>query len=250
MLTSSSDYTHGRLTTFLHAMPILRRGPASNLRANCLLNTDSLRTVEDYLSDYNQIPDITTLDALAQILILVRQNEELPCPLADYTFYTWSKPGPYTFYVLLPRKEFTKWFYSLFFRLALLMKIDLAMEMKIVFTPHHLCVLFRLITQLRGFGYPSHWLSEPLLNLTNNTVIATARPPRTKSMRPADVKREYPEKKLCLRHSHTSPLLLARFSSLYFPSSSAYPQFQMPPKPTNTVSSFPDTRTSRLNRVA
>ena len=178
-------------------MPILLRGPAANLRANCLRNSDSWRTVEDYLSDYNQIPNTSTLDALAQVLIIVRENPALQYPLADYTFYTWSTAGPHNFSALLPRKQFTKWFYSLFFRLVLPMKLVLAMKTKIIFSPLNLCILLRLITQLRGFGYPSHWLSEPLLNIIHNAVTTTARPPRAKPMRPADVKRNYPDKKLC-----------------------------------------------------
>lgn len=196
-------------------MPILRRGPGSTLRACCLRNSDSWNTVEDYLSDYNQIPDTNTLDALAQVLVLVHGNEKCTYPLADYTFYTWSRPGPHTFSSLLPRRLFTKWFYSLFFRLALPIQVDLALKLKIIFSPLNFCTLFRLIAQLRGFGYPSHWLSEALLNLIHSTVTTTARPPRTKPMRPADVKREYPLRKLCtVPFSHELATLARIFQPL------------------------------------
>ncbi len=192
-----SDYTHGHLTTLLHAMPILRRGPGANLRANCLRSSGSWHTVEDYLSDYNQIPDTGTFDSLAQVQVLIRENTAMAYPMTDYTFYAWSKAGPHTFSSLLPRKKFTKWLYALFFRLALPMTLNLMRNMEIIISPLNLCVLLRLLTQLRSFGYPSHWLSEPLLNIIRNTMNTTARPPRTKPMRPADVRREYRDRELC-----------------------------------------------------
>jgi hypothetical protein len=196
-------------------MPILRRGPDANLRATCLRNSDSWQTVEDYLADYNQIPDTSTLSALSQIQVLIRENTQMAYPMADYTYYTWSVAGPHIFPSLLPRKKFTKWFYSLFFRLALPMTLNLVDNMRVIFSPLNLCVLLRLITQLRSFGYSSHWLSEPLLNIIYNTVNTTARPPRTKPMRPVDVKREYRDKKLCTApFSHELATLARLFQPL------------------------------------
>lgn len=97
------------------------------------------------------------------------------------------------------------------------MTLNLVQNMKIIFSPLNLCVLLRLITQLRGFGYPSHWLSEPLLNIIHNTVITTARPPRTKPMRPADVKREYRDRKLCTAPFAHELGTLAQFFSHLLP---------------------------------
>jgi hypothetical protein len=107
-----SDYTHGHLTTFLHAKPILRRVPNANLRATCLRNSGSWQTVEDYLADYNQIPDTSTLESLTQVQILIRENPQLPCPMADLHILHLIQSRSHPFTSRLPRKKFTKWFGS------------------------------------------------------------------------------------------------------------------------------------------
>ncbi|KAE8445339.1 hypothetical protein EG329_013461 [Mollisiaceae sp. DMI_Dod_QoI] len=196
-------------------MPIVRRSPAANLRANCLRNSDSFSDVEDYLSEYQLIPDVTTLKALTQVAVLVRGNTELPYPLADFTFYSWCQPTiKHDFSSLLPRKAFTKWFYALFFRLALPFEQDIFQHSKVIHSPLNLTILFRLITHLQTLGYPSHWMSELLNNIVENKVTTTARPPRTKPLRPADVRREYRSRHLC-----TSPFAqeMATLARLFQP---------------------------------
>jgi hypothetical protein len=59
------------------------------------------------------------LQQLAQAFILIRENGELPWPMADYTCYAWLKLEPHTYPDLLPRGAFAKWFYGVFFRWAL-----------------------------------------------------------------------------------------------------------------------------------
>jgi hypothetical protein len=206
----------GHLSTFLYALPILRRSPAANVKANCLRNSDSFDKVEDYLSEYQLIPDDVALAALSQVAILIRENPDLPYPLADYTFYLWSQPNlKHEFSSLLSRKAFSKWFYGLFFRLALPYYQDLTQHMKIIFSPLNLTILFRLTTHLHTLGYPSHWLSELLNSIIENKVITTVRPPRTKPMRPADVRREYRSRHLCTTpFSHEMATLARIFQPL------------------------------------
>jgi hypothetical protein len=210
-----SDYVGGHLTTFLHAMPILRRARSSALKATCLRNSDSWATILDYISEYQLIPDDDTLYKLAQVAILVRKNNAMTYPLADYTFYTWAHPNPrHVFSALFPRKPFTKWFYAMFFKLAIPLGHDVVAHMKIIYSPLNLTILFRLIAQLHRLGYPAHWLSEPLQNIIENKIVTTCRPPRKKPMRAADVKREYPEKKLC---SAPFALEMATLAQLFQP---------------------------------
>ncbi|CZR68941.1 uncharacterized protein PAC_18842 [Phialocephala subalpina] len=197
-LSNVPDYVGGHLSTFLFAMPILRRSFAAHLKANCLRNSDSFSDVEEYFSEYQLIPDEDTLKALTQVAVLQRGNPAYPCPLSDYTIYVWCQPNiKHGFSCLLPRKAFTKWFYGLFFRLALPYEQDLLQNSKIIFSPLNFTILLRLITHLHILGYPSHWMSDVLNNIIESKVTTTARPPRTKPMRPADVRREYRSCHLC-----------------------------------------------------
>lgn len=118
-------------------------------------------------------------------------------PMADFSFYTWSSPEPLSDYeFLLHRKGFHRWFYSLFFRIALPFNQDLWNNTTVILSPLNMTVIFHILIHLRGFGYPSHWLSEVLLNIINNNVVTTCRPPRISPSKVADVKREHPERKI------------------------------------------------------
>lgn len=104
-LSNLPDYMHGHLSTFLYALPIMRRSFASNVRANCLRNSDSFPTVYDYLSEYQLITSDSMLTQLCDVMVFVEENTDLPYPMADYTVYTHSSPHPqHDFASLLPRK--------------------------------------------------------------------------------------------------------------------------------------------------
>lgn len=97
---------------------------------------------------------------------------------------------------LLPRKPFNKWFYAIFFKLALPFNCDIRYFQVIIYAPLNFTIIFRLLCQLRLLGYPSHWLSEALTNILDDKVITSARPPWKLPMKVPDVKHDYPEKKL------------------------------------------------------
>ena len=203
MLTNARDYWGGHLSTFLYAMPILKKESYGLAVSNCLRNSPMWDTVEDFLAEYQLITDEEMLDKLTNVTITHHGGG--PMPLADYTAYvnTSNMKSPtnsdhrHKFPHLLPRAPFNKWLYGLFFKLALPFNCDIDAYTTIIYAPLNLTIIFRLLHQLRILGYPSHWLHEALLNILQNTVHTTARPPRRLPMRPADVARAHPEKKLC-----------------------------------------------------
>lgn len=206
---------HGHLSTFLYAFPILHRSLGSNVRANCLRNSDSFPTVMDYLSEYQLITSKEMLQELCDIMIFVGENKNYVYPMADYTIYAWSNPNPQRPYSgLLERRQFIKWFYGLFFRLALPYEQNLGRTTKIIWSPLNMSIIFRLIAHLHGIRYPAHWLSEPFLNILSKTITTSARPPHKKPMRPSDLKVDQTEKKLC-----TAPFApeLAALASIFQP---------------------------------
>jgi hypothetical protein len=189
------DYIGGHLSTFLYAIPILKPPVSSVLASCCLRNLPAFHNLEHFLAEYQLISNFDMLLKLTQVKVLFAGSQ--PVPMADYTLYQaqWP-PKPHNFRSLLPRKAFCKRLYGLFFKLALPMPSDMLEFLVIIHSPLNLTILFRLISQLRKIGYPSHWLSEILINILENKVITTSRLPRSLPVRIEDIKQDYPEKRM------------------------------------------------------
>ena len=188
----------GNLTTLLYAMPILRRSPSAYVKSCSLRNAEVWNNLEAYLAEYQLITDRTMLKKLTQAHVVREAPKGSKWPLWYYISYSWARGPPrYAVASLLPREHFKKWFYGLFFRLALPFNQDLADLYHIICSPLNFTILFRLIPHLASIGYPSHWISELLGNIIENKVSTVARPPRRQPMPVEDVKRNHPVKKLC-----------------------------------------------------
>ncbi|TVY65622.1 hypothetical protein LSUE1_G006743 [Lachnellula suecica] len=203
---SVRDYVGGHLTTFLYAMPLLKRTPASVCLSKCLRNPPLWNKFEDYLAHYQLI---TTDDMLRKLTGV--QGPTL-CRLPDYTFYSWhgkllKLPG---FDSLLQRNAFKAWFYALFFQVALPFNCDIQDDQLIVYAPLNLTILFPLMEQLRLLGYSSHWMSECLENIIGNKVITTSRPPRVMPTRVKEAEKTYLNKKLTTTPFSAEMATLAR----------------------------------------
>ncbi|TGO17142.1 hypothetical protein BTUL_0020g00270 [Botrytis tulipae] len=189
------DYVGEHLSTFLYASPILKQRPTSFVRSNCLRNAFAFDDVESFLAEYQLITDTKMAQQLTSVTVLSRGEE--PWPMTNYIDYGLSKPFLRQFGGLLSRKPFMKWFYALFFRFAIPYNSDLNMPTTIIISPLTLTIIFRLVAHLRSIGYPSDWMSEALLNILENKVYTTARPPRHSPNLVTEVKREHAEKHLC-----------------------------------------------------
>lgn len=130
--------------------------------------------------------------------------------MGNYTIYRLAGPMHQSFKDLLPRIPFKKWFHGQFFRLALPYNLDLADFKSIIFSPLSLTVVFRLIPHLRLLGYPSHWLAEELNAIIENKVISSCRPSRSSPLTIAEVRKDYPVKKLCTTPFRFEMATLAR----------------------------------------
>jgi hypothetical protein len=141
------------------------------------------------------ITDRKMLKKLTQVEVLY--DGEPPWPMAYYTKYRLCGASlDQPFNELLPRPAFNKWFYGLFFRLALPFNLQLQDHRNIITSPLTLTVIFHLIGRLRTLGYPSHWMSENLSLILENKVVSTCRPPRSSPSSITDVERNHPMKQL------------------------------------------------------
>lgn len=216
----------GHLTTFLYAAPLLNTSPLGTVQANCLRNSASWNSVEAFLADYQAIPDVKILAQLTQVEVIDR-GEGGPWPLANYNKYSLAGPSLFrAFLTLLSREKFKKWFYTLFFRLALPFNQDLHSFQGVINSLLNLTILFHQIAHLKVVGYPSHWHSEVLFNILENNVLSTCRPPRKDATKPAALKVKHPEKKLCTTPFAPEMNTLARIFAPLLPFQLISPKYQ------------------------
>ncbi|KAF7937391.1 uncharacterized protein EAE98_001705 [Botrytis deweyae] len=122
---------------------------------NSLQSSDATASKLIHRKDFPVLYDrIHLTQQLTSVTVLSRGEE--PWPMANYIDYGSSKPFLRQFGGLLSRKPFMKWFYALFFRLAIPYNSDLNMSATVIFSPLTLTIIFWLIAHLRSIGYPSH----------------------------------------------------------------------------------------------
>ncbi|KAJ8067787.1 hypothetical protein OCU04_003385 [Sclerotinia nivalis] len=215
-LSNIPDYIGGHLSTFLYITPIMKFVPSSILQSNCLRNAGSWDSIEAFLADYQCITDKEMLRQLTGVSVVNEPLKDTIFPLIGYNWYTPALPifqGDWS--VMLPRNDFQKWFYALFFRLALPYNVDIIDIPKIIFSPLNLTILFRLIDQLRSLHYPSHWMSEILLNIIENKVVTNCRPPRISPNPVSALKQQHKTRSLCtVPFSHEMATLTRLFIPL------------------------------------
>jgi hypothetical protein len=210
-----SDYAQGPLSTALYILPLLKQNNKSFALANCLRNSSSWKSHDHFIADYMGIPNDDTLN---QLMRMVKGGEgdspdEIPgmglglMPMLGDKFYCWdltraketdyadSIPRSY-FYQLLGRGQFMKWLYTVFWRINLPFRTDLLKVDFVIISPLNITNFFRLLTHMSLIGYPSHWLSECLLNILEDRVFTSARPPRRTPVAIEDITRVFPLKKL------------------------------------------------------
>lgn len=154
------------------------------------------------MADYQCITDRMMLTQLTGVHIIPKGSENMslitPLPLNEYNYYRPSAPVfKDDWLAMLPRDDFQKWFYALFFRLALPYNVSLDHSAGSIFSPLNLTVLFRLMDQLRSLYYPSHWMSEILMKIVENKVVSSCRPPRTTSTSIAALKAQRETRSMC-----------------------------------------------------
>ncbi|KAK0113882.1 hypothetical protein ONS96_014733 [Cadophora gregata f. sp. sojae] len=104
------DYNGGHLSSFLFAIPLLKRVITSRAMSNCLRNSPRWSSMDDFVAHYQCIPDEDTLKKLTQTDIIL--GDVGPYPLAEYAYYfpsdVSSPSWKQDYGSLLDRKSFTK----------------------------------------------------------------------------------------------------------------------------------------------
>ena len=172
-----SDYCGGNLSSFL-AAPLLKNHGNAYLTSTCLRNTASFPTIHSFNNEYLLINGYHNLFRLFQMKRPYGVADGF-MPLQDYIEWCSPRVFPLKYSALLPRDALIKWLYGLFFKLAVPMDIHQLSYHAFIFSPPNMTIYFRLLVHLSKAGYPARWLSSAVINIVENTVLTSARPPTT-----------------------------------------------------------------------
>ncbi|KUJ10969.1 uncharacterized protein LY89DRAFT_759958 [Mollisia scopiformis] len=234
-LSNIPDYMCGNLSACLFVPPLPKSISSSHWQQCCLRKGNLFDSYETYLAEYQRITDPTMLKQLTQVKMISEFDDYQP--MVEYLTYKVADILPMSHGKLLPKAPFFRWFYALFFRLALPFEYDGSGVNLIIYTPLNLTVLFHLLAHLKTLGYPAHCLSDVLLAIIENKVVTTSRSPRSSPALPEDVEYDNPERKLSTApfsyemktlavmfqnqhlhsHCHRSPYFLKAFTDTHSP---------------------------------
>jgi hypothetical protein len=183
-----------------------------------LRNSSTWPCIESFLSEYQLIHDKIMLRQLTRVAFAPNGDSDTnSTPMADHIVYTYMGDHAYGFDELVAKKQFLKWIYALFFRIVLPFNVKMDEFQPAVLSTVNTTILFRLVSQLRIVGYPSHWLSEVITNIIESKVTTISRPPRTTLTTPQAVKREHPEKHLSTKPFSHEMAVIARLCQPILP---------------------------------
>lgn len=190
------DYISGNLTSCLYVLPLLKTLPSSHWQMTSLRST--FESYEAFLSEYQCIPNRQMFKQLTGVEMVTELSP--PLPLADYMIHRLAGSLPIKYEELLPKKQFCKWFYALFFKTVIPYGTQWIADKDLIYNPLNLTIIMHLLAHMSAMGYPSHWITDVLLAVIENKVVTTARPPRTSPSTPEEVARDHKE-----RHMTTAP---------------------------------------------
>ena len=91
--------------------------------------------------------------------------------LAKYLQWSFTSHEPLAFSELLPRPKLNSWLFTIFFKIAIpVNRKSQDWHHTLIYAPLNLTIFFRLLIHLHQVGYPSHWLSDVLVQILENQV--------------------------------------------------------------------------------
>ena len=113
-------------------------------------------------------------------------------------YVDWMVPvrAPWKYDFLLPREALAKWLYAFFLKTALPVDRSQMAESNLVYSPLNLTMFLRLLMRLWQLAYPAHWLATVLANIIGNTVVTSARYPKSVPLAIDEVQKVHPLRKI------------------------------------------------------
>ncbi|KAI0672184.1 hypothetical protein C8Q78DRAFT_971990 [Trametes maxima] len=165
-LSNVPDYTHGPMNMAIYVVPNLQDDPQAGASCNCLLNTGSWVSDDQYFYTYSQLisKDVPrflgcrVIKSQAVMEALVLGALPLPRPLSE----------------LATREELTTWLTRVLFNMLIPGRSRPSPGN--VRLPHTLVAFFGLLMHLHRVGFPAHWLSEFLARVLSGSMVSDIAP--------------------------------------------------------------------------
>ncbi|KAK7931194.1 hypothetical protein PG985_001906 [Apiospora marii] len=209
-MSNIPDYVGGALTSFLYGAPVLESGNGTGLVSRVLRNPPAWKSISQYLAEYLPMHDRKLIETHFHLRLSRTTPEGLGAmemlPLMRY--YQWERAAagpsttPLTFEALMPRASLARWLHAHFLKICLPYPRAYNGAPKdtgyggLVYAPFNLTIFMRLLVHVAELGYPAHWLSAIVAGLLRGEIMTTARAPREPVLRPQDVDKVYPARKI------------------------------------------------------
>ncbi|KAK8044163.1 hypothetical protein PG993_004187 [Apiospora rasikravindrae] len=210
-MSNIPDYVGGPLTSFLYGAPVLASGNGTSLTSCVLRNPPRWNSISQFLSEYLLMHDRDLIKTHFRLKLSRTTPEEHKgmmnmFPLLSYC--KWERvgatppPATLSFEELMPRAMLTRWLHAHFLEICLPHPRGYEYEPNaggpnaLVYAPLNLTIFMRLLVHVAELGYPAHWLSAIVNGLLNGEITTTARAPREPVLRPQDIDKVYPARKI------------------------------------------------------
>ncbi|KAK6860450.1 hypothetical protein PG995_004086 [Apiospora arundinis] len=203
-MSNIPDYVGGAMTTFMHALPILRPKKTSAVTSNVLRNTRVWPTHDSFLIDSlllagrSKIENTFSASLVPECAQMEKALESMGAVMVFSMKWMRQSTKALEWSKLMPRRNLEHWLHALFFRLCLPFPWVSDFDSRVL-RPLNLTTMFRLVVHLAKVGYPAYWLSGILNDLANGEVSSTARPPRAPVTDAAEAKKMHPAKLISMR---------------------------------------------------
>lgn len=186
-LSNIPDYVGGSLTTFLHAVLILRTPGSSRIRSYVMRNPNAWDSHDEFLAEYLLLATRKEIKSHFQTALrpssleLERKHSSMPLPgMPGGMFLMFGMEWERTASVMEPlapetrmtRGELERWLHSHFLKLCLPYPRG-EFSTGLVYAPLSMVTFFHIVAYAFSLGYPLHWLSGTLAALCSGSLTNT-----------------------------------------------------------------------------
>lgn len=209
-MSNIPDYVGGPLTTFLHGLPILHTGGASEMTSHVMSSALQWATHDEFLVEHLLLADRGQIENTFSAA-LTKKSLQIESIFSDKIFgasgavlaqsLTWTRKTNehLAWSQLIRRKDLELWLHMHFLKLSLPFKRPERDSNGLVYAPLNMAIFFRLITHLSRVGYPPHWLSDILDSLCGGEPITQARAPRAMIVDAAQARQVHAMRKMSIK---------------------------------------------------
>ncbi|KAF2494790.1 hypothetical protein BU16DRAFT_540038 [Lophium mytilinum] len=196
-LSNIPDYVGGPLTTFLYSIPVNDPDRDPYITSNVLRNNPAYGDTKNFDTFFNENLCLYDSKDLLKTMkvektrnILEPRDDKVKFDLSRYA--CWKRPDQkrMKFADLMERPSLEKWVYSIFMKITIPYPRALteSNNRSLIYSPHNVSIMFKLLIHLSEIGYPAHWLAAILSNILSGKITTRARPPRSCPLNIAETK--------------------------------------------------------------